>query len=128
MTSLQSNQKAWLAKRSTDTIKLKEAIDELEHLDIDAELDAHEKLQNWTEHNNAILALRKELSTLEPALLRADKSVEKAKKDIADLDDATCYTCGQELHADKKAEILERKTKELKDAMSYRTEVGDKVV
>jgi DNA repair exonuclease SbcCD ATPase subunit len=127
ITSLQSNQKAWLAKRSTDTIKLKEAIDELEHLDIEKELDAHEKLQNWNEHNNAILALRKELSTLEPALQRADKSFEKAKKDIADLDDATCYTCGQELHADKKAEILERKTKELKDSMSYRTEVGEKL-
>ena len=125
--SLQSNQKAWLAKRSTDTIKLKEAIDELEHLDIEKELELHEKLSNWTELNNAITALNKEKSTLDSALLRADKSFEKAKKDIADLDDATCYTCGQELHADKKAEILERKTKELQDAMSYRTEVGDKL-
>jgi DNA repair exonuclease SbcCD ATPase subunit len=125
--SLQSNQKAWLAKRTNDTIKLKEAIDELEHLDIEKELELHEKLSNWTELNNAITALNKEKSTLDSALLRADKSFEKAKKDIADLDDATCYTCGQELHADKKAEILERKTKELQDAMSYRTEVGDKL-
>ena len=125
--SLEGNQKAWLAKRSTDTIKLKEAIDELEHLDIEKELELHEKLSNWTELNNAITALNKEKSTLDSALLRADKSFEKAKKDIADLDDATCYTCGQELHADKKAEILERKTKELQDAMSYRTEVGDKL-
>jgi DNA repair exonuclease SbcCD ATPase subunit len=125
--SLQGNQKAWLAKRSTDTIKLKEAIDELEHLDIEKELELHEKLSSWTELNNAITALNKEKSTLDSALLRADKSFEKAKKDIADLDDATCYTCGQELHADKKAEILERKTKELQDAMSYRTEVGDKL-
>ena len=127
ITSLQSNQKAWLAKRSADTIKLQEAIDELEHLDIELELDNHEKLQNWNEHNSAIMALRKELSTLEPALQRADKSFEKAKKDIADLDDATCYTCGQELHADKKAEILERKTKELEDSIAYRTEVGEKL-
>ena len=125
--SLQGNQKAWLAKRTNDTIKLKEAIDELEHLDIEKELELHEKLSNWTELNNAITALNKEKSTLDSALLRADKSFEKAKKDIADLDDATCYTCGQELHADKKAEILERKTKELQDAMSYRTEVGDKL-
>ena len=125
--SLKSNQKAWLAKRATDTIKLKEAIDELEHLDIEKELELHEKLANWTELNNAITALNKEKSTLDTALLRADKSFEKAKKDISDLDDATCYTCGQELHADKKAEILERKTKELEDSMLYRTEVGDKL-
>jgi DNA repair exonuclease SbcCD ATPase subunit len=73
------------------------------------------------------MALKKELSTLEPALQRATKSVEKAEKDIANLDDATCYTCGQELHADKKAEIAERKSKELTDAMAYQTEITAKV-
>jgi DNA repair exonuclease SbcCD ATPase subunit len=126
ISSLQSNQKAWLSKRTTDTMKLKDAIAELEHLDIENELDLHEKLSNWTEHNNAILALKKELSTLEPALLRATKSVEKAQKDILDLDDATCYTCGQELHADKKAEIAGRKDKELEDAITYASEVDTK--
>ena len=126
ISSLQSNQKAWLSKRTTDTMKLKDAIAELEHLDIENELDLHEKLSNWTEHNNAILALKKELSTLEPALLRATKSVEKAQKDILDLDDATCYTCGQELNADKKAEIAGRKDKELEDAITYASEVDTK--
>ena len=127
ISSLQSNQKAWLAKRTSDTIRLREAISELEHLDIDSELEAHEKLQNWNEHNNAILALRKELSTLEPALVRADKSVEKVNKDILELDDATCYTCGQELHADKKTEISLRKSKELEDAIAYQSEINVKI-
>jgi DNA repair exonuclease SbcCD ATPase subunit len=126
--SLQSNQKAWLSKRTTDTIKLKEAINELEHLDIEVELESHEKLSNWNEHNNAILALKKELSTLEPALQRADKSVDKLTKDIADLEDAKCYTCGQDLHADKKAEIAERKKKELEDALAYQTEISGKLL
>ena len=125
--SLQSNQKAWLSKRTSDTMRLQEAINELEHLDIDSELEAHEKLQNWNEHNNAILALRKELSTLEPALVRADKSVEKVNKDIVEIEDATCYTCGQELHADKKEEISLRKSKELEDALAYQTEITGKV-
>jgi DNA repair exonuclease SbcCD ATPase subunit len=125
--NLQSTQRAWLSKKQTDTNKLVNAIDELEHLDIDSELDSHEKLSNWSQHNNAILALKKELSTLEPALQRADRTVEKANKDIADLDDATCYTCGQELHADKKAEIADRKTKELADAIAYQAEIADKV-
>ena len=53
--------------------------------------------------------------------------LKRHKKDIVDLDDATCYTCGQELHADKKAEIAERKTKELADAMSYQSEVANKL-
>ena len=126
--SLQGTQRAWLAKKQQDVSKLASAIDELEHLDIDAELDSHEKLQHWNDHNNAISALKKELSTLEPALQRADKSLLKVKKDIAELEDAVCYTCGQELHADKKAEIAERKSKELEDALAYQKEVGDKVI
>ena len=128
ISSLQGTQRAWLAKKQQDINKLASAIDELEHLDIDVELESHEKLQNWNEHNSSILALKKELSTLEPALQRADKSVEKVNKDVANLEDATCYTCGQELHADKKAEIAERKSKELEDAMSYQTEVSDKLI
>ena len=122
--SLQNTQRAWLSKKSQDVSKLQKGIDELEHLDIDEELELHEKLSNWSQHNNAILALKKELSTLEPALLRADKSVVTAEKDIADLEDATCYTCGQELHADKKAEIADKKTKELTDATTYAQEIN----
>jgi DNA repair exonuclease SbcCD ATPase subunit len=125
--SLSRTQRAWLSKKDQDCAKLQLGITELEHLDIDTELDSHEKLSNWSKHNNAIMALKKELSTLEPALVRADKSVEQANKDIVDLDDATCYTCGQELHADKKAEIAERKTKELADAIAYQAEITVKV-
>ena len=124
--NLQKTQRAWVAKKDQDVQKLQKGIDELEHLDINAELESHEKLSNWSDHNNAIMALKKELSTLEPALIRADKSVGKVTKDIADLDNATCYTCGQELHVDKKTEIAERKTKELDDATTYAQEINVK--
>ena len=125
--SLRNTQRAWLSKQQQDVQRLQRNIDELEHLDIDQELDNHEKLQSWTELNNAIVALNKEKSTLDSALLRATKSVEKAEKDIANLEDATCYTCGQALHDDKKAELEDRKAKELADAQAYYKEVADKL-
>ena len=125
--SLVSRQRAWRNSQQQTVDKLEKGIQELEQLDIEKELESHEKLSNWNEHNSAILALRKELSTLEPALLRADRSVEKANKDILELEDAMCYTCGQELHADKKAEIADRKTKELEDAVTYQKEITDKI-
>ena len=124
---LYKTQKAWKAKQSSDIQKLSNGIEQLEELDIDTELENHEKLANWTEHNNAINALQKELSTLEPALQRADKSVEKLKKDIDELEDALCYTCGQTLHKDKKEEIAARKTKELEDSIAYQSEITEKV-
>ena len=123
---LAQRQRAWNAKHRKDCENLSNAIDELEHLDIETELELHEKLANWTEHNNTILALKKELSTLEPALLRADKSVDKATKDISGLDNAICYACAQPLHEEKKQEILATKTKELEDATAYQTEISTK--
>jgi DNA repair exonuclease SbcCD ATPase subunit len=125
--TLAGRQRAWVAKQKQDCDKLEKGIEELEKLDIDAELEAHEQLTNWTELNNRLTSLNKEKATLEAALLRATKSVDKAEKDITELDDAICYTCGQELHADKKKEIETRKQKELTDAFAYQTEVADKL-
>ena len=125
--SLKNNQRAWQAKKVKDIEKLQISIDELVRVDIEKELEAHEKLQNWTELNNAIRALNKEKGTLESALLRATKSVDKVEKDIANLQDAVCYACGQELQEDKKQEIVSNKNKELNDAMAYQTEVAGKL-
>ena len=124
--TLISRQRAWESKRKQDCTDLKQAIEELERLDIEKELDSHEKLQNWNKLNAAITALNKEKATLESAMLRADKSVEKVQKDIEELDDAVCYACGQELHEDKKTEISDRKSKELADARAYAQEVNAK--
>jgi len=125
--TLAGRQRAWVAKRKTDADRMQNALEELEKLDIDAELEAHDQLTNWTELNNRITSLNKEKATLETALMRATKGVDKAEKDIKELDDAICYTCGQTLHADKKAEIENKKQKELSDAIAYQTEVADKL-
>jgi DNA repair exonuclease SbcCD ATPase subunit len=125
--NLGKTQRAWLSKKAQDVTKLQEAIQELEHLNIDVELEAHEKLANWTELNNKITALNKEKSTLESALMQADKTVKKVEKDIANLEDALCYACGQALHDGKKEEILAKKLKEFNDADTYKLEVAGKL-
>lgn len=125
--TLIGRQRAWESKRRDDVKKLELAINELEKLDIEVELDAHERLTKWHELNSRKNSLNKERSTLESALMRATKSVDKIEKDIKELDDALCYACGQVLHADKKIEIENKKRKELDDAISYQTEVAGKL-
>ena len=125
--SLKLKQSAWESTKKTNIEKLQKGIAELEHLDVDSELEKHEKLQNWEELNTKINNLKKETSTLESALLRADKSVDKVTKDIEELDNAVCYACGQELQEDKKTEIEDKKAKELEDAVSYQKEITDKL-
>jgi DNA repair exonuclease SbcCD ATPase subunit len=125
--TLKSRQRAWNLKKNQDIEKLKESINELEQLNIEKELDAHDKLVNWTALNGEIVSLNKQKSTLGSALLRADSSIEKIAKEIDDLADAMCFTCGQALHADKKAAILSEKEKELHEAVQYQDEISKKL-
>ena len=125
--SLTTKQSAWYTAQEKDCKNLQKAIDDMEHLDIEKELENHEKLQSWQELNSALTALNKEKSTLESAQLRAQDSVKKIEKDILELEDAVCYTCGQELHADKKEAIITAKAKELTDAETYLKEVSQKL-
>jgi len=125
--SLKLKQSAWKAQKEKGIGKLQRSITELEQLDIENELNLHTKLADWNEHNNAITALNKERATLESALSRADKTVDKVKKDIEELETAICYACNQPLHADKKQEMVDKKSKELEDAVTYQTEITRKL-
>lgn len=123
---LMKRQRAWQAQRQIDCNKLTKSIQELEHLDIEAELVAHERLNSWSELNTRKRNLQKERAGYDAALTRVSSSVAKIEKDIAGLDDAMCYTCGQALHENKKHEILIEKQKELSDAVEYFQEVDRK--
>jgi DNA repair exonuclease SbcCD ATPase subunit len=125
--TLETRQRAWQAKRRQDCETIARAIYELEELDIEEELESHEKLQNWLDLTNQYNALNKERSALEPSLSRADKSIVKIEKEIKELDDAICYACGQSLHEHKKQEILKAKQKDLHDTSTYRLEIENKL-
>jgi DNA repair exonuclease SbcCD ATPase subunit len=126
ITSLGRTQKAWQAKKRTDIKALEEAIQELSKLDIDSEIEGHEKLQNWQTISTELENLQKTLASSEAAQSRAQKSVDKINKDLIGLEDAKCYTCDQPLHEDKKQEILSTKTKELEESQVYLQEVTEK--
>lgn len=124
--SLSRTQKAWKTKKQQDCASFEAAIAELDKLDIEKEIESHEKLQNWAKISAELENLQKDRSSAEAAQSRAQKSVDKILKDITDLEDAVCYACDQPLHEDKKLEILAAKTKELEESQSYLQEVTEK--
>lgn len=110
-----SRQKAWNAKKNKDISSFNEAIAQLEKLDIDKEIDAHENLTRWKEKTRDIPTLEKEQSRIEQAIKKNKDLSEKIQTEIDDLENAVCYACGQELHADKKQNIFDKKSNELLD-------------
>lgn len=124
---LSKRRRAWLSQKDKDCANLQNSINELETLDIDQELAAHDVLNNWRELNNKKNNLTKDLNSYELSLTRSKSNVKKLEKEIEELDSAVCYACGQQLHENKKQEILSEKANELVDAMSYCTDINKKV-
>ena len=124
---LHSRRKAWIAQNKQDCDKLAKAIKELEQLDIDQELEDHEKLEKWTENSKHLTNLTKEKATVERALEQADNNVNKLGKDLDDLETAKCYACGQDLHDDKLEEMKDKLQKDYGDAHIYQTSMAEKM-
>jgi DNA repair exonuclease SbcCD ATPase subunit len=124
--SLKVKSSAWRQSNAKDCERLQKGIDELEHLDIEKELEAHELLANWSENNKQKTNLEKERATLESALSQTDKQVAKYTKDLENLVDAKCHSCGQELHEEKKHQIELQLQEEYGETMTYLMEINDK--
>jgi len=124
---LHSRRKAWIAQNKQDCDKLAKAIKELEQLDIDSELEDHDKLSAWEENTKHLTNLTKEKATVERALEQADNNVNKIGKDLDDLETAKCYACGQELHDEKLDEMKAKLQKDYGDAHVYQMTMAEKL-
>ena len=126
--SLQSKSSAWSTQNKVDIEKLQESITEIESLDIDNELEAHQKLEQWNKLNDELGQLNKDKSNLEATIVQADKTAKKLDKDLEKLhDEATCYACGQELPKEKIEEMQRKIEEEFGDANSYVMDLQDKI-
>jgi DNA repair exonuclease SbcCD ATPase subunit len=125
--STELRQKAWRTKQANLITSLTKKLHDLEEVDIEAELAKHDQLAKWTTLNDNLTSLVKEQSSLETSLARAEKDVIKAEKNLSALNDDLCYACGQDLHEEKKAEIVAKKDKEFADATTYYQEIANKL-
>ena len=126
--SLSNKEKIWNTQKNLDIEKLKKSITELEAVNIEQELEAHQQLEEWTKFSNELKQLQKDKSSLEMTLLQSDKTVNKVGQDLDKLHDkATCYACGQELHNDKFCEIQRKLEEEYGDAVNYSMSIVDEI-
>lgn len=122
--SLKLKQTAWQKQKDAEIEKINKAIDELSGVDIDNEIEQHEKLKVYEEKTAKIKSLNKEKATLETALMQADKSVKKYTKELEQLANNRCPACDQGLHDHKHDEMIKAAEKNLLDSDTYMSKVA----
>jgi len=126
--SLTNKSSAWHNQNKTDIEKLENNLKELQSVDIDAELEAHQKLEDWTKLNDALRQLQKDRASLESTIEQADKTAKKLHKDLEKLNHkATCYACGQDLPQDKIEEMQKKLEMEYGESNSYVMELSEQL-
>ena len=113
--SLRKRQRLWTQKRDEDVSKLTQAIADLEHIDIDAEVQAHRDLEAFHVKKKAIDEANRWIRSIESDNVKLNRLLEKIKKELEALDEHKCYACGQDLHDHKQDEIKAAKESTLKE-------------
>jgi len=107
--SLRKRQRLWIAKRDEDVGKLAQAIADLEHIDIDAEVQAHRDLEAFHVKKKALDDANRYIRQIDSEDVKLNKLLEKLQTEIKALDEHKCHSCGQDLHDDKQDELKQAK-------------------
>lgn len=111
--SLRKRQKLWTAKRDEDVGKLTQAIEALEHIDINAEVQAHRDLEEFQKKKDEIDNCVKNIRLISSDITKLEKTRTKLEQDLAALNAHKCHACGQDIHDAKHDEIKLAKLTEL---------------
>ena len=81
--SLRKRQRMWTAKRDEDVAQLNQAIEALEHIDIDAEVQSHRNIDLFQKKKTAIDDCIKNIRLLATEISKLEKSRTKLEQDLS---------------------------------------------
>jgi DNA repair exonuclease SbcCD ATPase subunit len=113
--SLEKRRTLWINKQAEDVKGLEDAVSALEHIDINAEVQAHRDLEAYHLRKKQIDECNRWIRQIDQDNSKLEKDSAKLKRDIDALKEHRCHACGQELHDSKQDEILVEKQKNLQE-------------
>jgi DNA repair exonuclease SbcCD ATPase subunit len=109
-------QTAWQQTQAKEIAVLQDSYNKLSHIDIAAELKAHQDLAAYNQRAKDIAELEKLIARCVTDEARELKTSEKLRAEIAELEAHKCYACGQEFHDGAHETVLETKRKALQES------------
>lgn len=125
---LKRRQTLWLAKHNEEIEELSLAYDQLNQIDINAELAAHKELDSYNQKAKDLADLNKALKQAELDQARELKVCQRLEREIASLKEHKCHACGQDLHDQTHEQQLASKVEELDAAAANYDSVGADIV
>ena len=113
--SLRKRQTLWLKKQQDDCTVFEQAIGDLEHIDIDQEVQAHRDLDTYQRLKKNIDDCNRNHRLIAAEITKLEKSRVKLEQEIATLNSHRCHACGQDIHDNQHETIKTVKLQELSE-------------
>ena len=113
--SLEKRRDLWIRKQAEDIQGLQDAVSALEHIDIEAEVQAHRDLDAYHLRKKQIDEHHRWARQIDQDNSKLTKDNAKLQRDIEALQQHRCHACGQDLHDAKQDEILADKQRTLQE-------------
>jgi DNA repair exonuclease SbcCD ATPase subunit len=113
--SLRKRQSMWLKKQQEDCANFAQAISDLEHIDIELEVQAHRDLELFHKKQKAINELNSWIKQIGSDDTKLNKRLAQLKKDLDEIKEHRCFACGTEIHDDSLESVKAEREKEAKE-------------
>ena len=120
-------QTMWQNKKQEQLDKLSTAVSNLDGIDIEVELAAHDALDLHSQTSKAISEVSRWRVSGEQESTRLEKHITSLTSEIAKLEKHECYACGQTMHDNKHEEVLDKKRITLTETEQQYHESQEKV-
>jgi DNA repair exonuclease SbcCD ATPase subunit len=117
--SLKRRQNLWQKKHNEDLEELATALEELNRIDIEAELELHRQHVEYNEKLNARNEAQRWIDSLTKDYSKEENRYLKLEKEIQDIEEHRCYACGTKLHDVNQQEILLEKNRQRSECESH---------
>jgi DNA repair exonuclease SbcCD ATPase subunit len=117
--NLKRRQKLWLKKHSDDLAELGAALQELNRIDIEAEIENHRQIIEYNKKLAAKNEAQKWIDSLTNDYNKEELLYSKLEKEIQDISEHKCYACGTQLHDSNQQEILSKKTEQRQECEAH---------
>ena len=113
--SLRKRERLWLSKRDEDVSALKQAIADLEHIDIEVEVQSHRDLEVYHVKKKAIDDATRYIRQIDADDAKQNKRITQLKKELEDIKAHRCFACGTEIHDNSLDTVKAQKEKEIQE-------------
>jgi DNA repair exonuclease SbcCD ATPase subunit len=113
--SLEKRRTLWLRKQTEDVAALTQGISDLEHIDIEVEVQSHRDLEAYHVRKKTADDANRWIKQINADDIKLQKQFDQTKKDLNQIASHKCFACGTEIHDNSLDTVKAQREKTLQE-------------